>query len=214
MICDICHKNKATIIYTEVINGEKTQRCFCDECAAIVNSKVGGKNNKTEIPMGSILSGILSSYMERYIESRTPDNHNEAVCPTCGMTFSSFMKERLLGCPDCYSTFSMVIEKQLKAVQPGTYHVGKTPSNPGVFERDEKEKIPGTRKKSTTKKNADARTAKKNANAADDARSLKEQLKQAVEAEDYMLAAKLRDKIKGLENEKKDNKVVHEKKRS
>lgn len=210
MICDICHKNKATIIYTEVINGEKTQRCFCDVCAAKMNREGQGKMNKSDVPMGSILSGILSSYMERYIESRTPNEHEEAVCPTCGMTFSSFMKERLLGCPDCYGTFSMVIERQLKAVQPGTSHVGKIPSNAHVFDPDKPGDFAAKPKKGPSSKGTGTKgSAKKRSSSVE---LLKLQLQDAVEKEDYMLAAKLRDKIKELENEKKDNKVVHGKK--
>ncbi len=214
MICDICHKNKATIIYTEVINGEKTQQCFCDECAARMNASGAGKNSKTELPMGSILSGILSSYMERYIESRTSSKPDEAVCPTCGMTFSTFMKERLLGCPDCYSTFSMVIERQLKAVQPGTAHIGKIPSNAHVYNLEKAGSAAKPGKKGAAKK--DSVTAKggkkKIREEANDTATLKLRLRDAVEKEDYLLAAKLRDKIKELENEKKDNKVVHGKK--
>ena len=210
MICDICHKNKATIIYTEVINGEKSQRCFCDECAALMNQNGAGKNNKSDLPMGSILSGILSSYMERYIESRTPDNHDETVCPTCGMKFSTFMKERLLGCPDCYSTFSMVIERQLKAVQPGTSHVGKVPENAVVYDSVKPEQLKAAQKNASKKGAGAAKKGK--AGATDDTASLRLQLQDAVAKEDYMLAAKLRDKIKELENEKKDKKVVHGKK--
>ena len=40
---------------------------------------------------------------------------------------------------------------------------------------------------------------------ASDEASLRLQLKDAVEKEDYMLAAKLRDRIKELKDEKKDN---------
>lgn len=212
MICDICHKNKATIIYTEVINGEKTQRCFCDECAALMKSEAG-KAAKSDLPMGSILSGILSSYMERYIESRTHSKQDEAVCPTCGMTFSSFMKERLLGCPDCYGTFSMVIEKQLKAVQPGTSHVGKIPQNAEYIDTDRLFADGKKAEKSAGRKGRSAAKGSKKAGG-ESVEELKLGLKEAVKKEDYMLAAKLRDRIKELENEKKDNKVVHGKKRS
>ncbi len=211
MICDICHKNKATIIYTEVINGEKTQRCFCDECAALMNSKAPGKQSKSDLPMGSILSGILSSYMERYIESRTPNKHDEAVCPTCGMKFSTFMKERLLGCPDCYGAFSMVIEKQLKAVQPGTVHAGKIPENAMIYNTTATECTLSSLNAATDapvrggKKKASAGKTGKKAGLASDEASLRRQLEDAVRKEDYMLAAKLRDKIKELKNEKKDN---------
>jgi len=182
-----------------------------------MNSGLSGKKNKPESPqMGSILSGILSKYMERCVENMAPSDRNETVCPTCGMTFSSFMKERLLGCPDCYSTFSMVVEKQLKAVQPGTYHVGKVPSNPEVFEKDNADALKGKGKKRAKGKNADSKskTQKKSRLLRDESADLKEQLKNAVEAEDFMLAARIRDKIKEMENEKKDNKVVHGKKRS
>jgi protein arginine kinase activator len=203
MICDICRKNKATIIYTEVINGEKNQTCLCDECAVSMNLQGLGKNNKSDTPMGSILSGILSSYMERYIENKTSDNSSKAVCPTCGMSFSTFMRERLLGCPDCYSTFSVVIEKQLKSVQPGTSHVGKVPVNATVYELKKVE--PGPEKVRKTQNGNTAPSSKtKSAGKTTDIGELRLQIKEAVQKEDFMLAAKLRDRIKELENTEKD----------
>ncbi|MCR5828980.1 MAG: UvrB/UvrC motif-containing protein [Lachnospiraceae bacterium] len=213
MICEICHENTATIIYTEVINGKKTQRCFCDKCAALLNNSGKDDKDKLEVQVGSILSGILSKYMERYIENRTPNKFDKTVCPTCGMTFSEFMKDRLLGCPDCYGVFSMVIEKQLKTIQPGTTHVGKVPINAEIYDTETPKKPDEKKKKGTGAKGRPKGTTKKTPGGKA-VETLKEELRVAVEKEDYMLAAKLRDKIKELENEKKDKKVVHGRKKT
>jgi len=213
MICEICRENTATIIYTEVINGKKTQRCFCDKCAALLNKSGDGIDDKLDVQVGSILSGILSKYMERYIEKRTPNEFDKTVCPTCGMTFADFMKDRLLGCPDCYGVFSMVIEKQLRTIQPGMNHVGKVPMNANIYDPTKIQTPEGKKKKASGGKAGNPKKTKKDTvNATRE--KLRKELNEAVEKEDYMLAAKLRDKIKGLENEKKDKKVVHGKKKS
>lgn len=124
MLCDICHTREAKIIYTEIINGQKREQHLCENCAGeqtlAIKDKLGN-----EIPIGSILSGILQNYA-RGIAAKSA---NEPVCMRCGMTASELVKSGRLGCPECYNAFSMILDKNLKTVQGQVEHHGKEPVN-------------------------------------------------------------------------------------
>lgn len=124
MLCDICHAREATIMYTEIINGMKTEQHLCESCAndkkLAIKDKMGN-----EISIGSILSGILQNYA-RGISAKSA---NEPVCMRCGLTASELVKGGRLGCPECYNAFSMILDKNLKTVQGQVEHHGKEPVN-------------------------------------------------------------------------------------
>ncbi len=95
----------------------------------------------------------------------------EAVCPTCGLTYAAFKAEGRFGCAHDYNVFREALEPLMERVHRATTHAGKLPT-----------------------------VARKAAHAAklDD---LREQMKVAVEAEDYEQAARLRDLIRKMEAE-------------
>jgi len=93
-------------------------------------------------------------------------------CPVCGFTQADFKKTGRLGCSTCYAAFAEGLSSLLKAMHKGTEHVGKLPARA-------------------------QRTLALN----DRMRSLTEDLRKAVEAENYETAASLRDEIKQLETE-------------
>jgi len=95
----------------------------------------------------------------------------EITCDFCGLTFSRFQKVGRLGCPHCYETFHGQLEPILSDVHKNTEHVGRSPSANAMMD-------------TTTKQLAD----------------MNRELKQAVEAEEYEHAAKLRDEIKALQH--------------
>ena len=95
----------------------------------------------------------------------------ELCCPYCGITLSEFRKEAALGCPHDYEFFEKSLKPLIKKAHDGqTIHCGKIPS-----------KTPKKTKKQSTLLN------------------LRQQLESAVQAENYELAAKLRDQIAGTE---------------
>jgi protein arginine kinase activator len=93
----------------------------------------------------------------------------ETSCPTCGFTQADFKKSGRLGCGDCYTTFADGLESLLKTMHKGTRHVGKAPH-----------------------------ITQPSRLVQDSLKLLQTQLDQAVAAERFEEAARLRDQIKLL----------------
>ena len=100
------------------------------------------------------------------------EDDGAAMCPVCGLTVKEFRKTGKVGCPECYGFFRQDILGMLENVSGGSRHRGKLP------------------KKLKTYKTLMV-----------DKQILKQQLKEAVEREDYEAAAALRDRIRSFENE-------------
>lgn len=93
----------------------------------------------------------------------------DITCQNCGTTYEQFQKSGLLGCAGCYEAFQEPLEELLKQVHGQTQHMGKAP---GVLETGISHKI--------------------------SIYTLKQQLKEAIAAEEYEQAAVLRDRIRQL----------------
>lgn len=91
-------------------------------------------------------------------------------CNRCGLTLTEFSKEGKFGCEECYRTFSRHVPSLLKRIHGYTRHTGKIPVRTGG--------------KMRTRNKID---------------QLKQQMNRAVSEQNFELAAKLRDDIKGLE---------------
>jgi len=92
-------------------------------------------------------------------------------CDGCGMTFAEFSQQGLLGCPNDYDRFEKALLPLIGRAQEGaTQHIGKAPRRTGG---EQKKKMSLLR--------------------------LRAELKGAIAAEDYELAARLRDRIKETE---------------
>jgi protein arginine kinase activator len=90
-------------------------------------------------------------------------------CPTCGIKYMEFRADGRLGCPSDYDHFRVGLLPILERVHRATRHAGKVPRRSG----------------------ATARPA--------DLLDLRQRLRKAVAAEDYELAARLRDAIRQKE---------------
>ena len=90
-------------------------------------------------------------------------------CPRCGFSQADFKKSGRLGCPECYQTFAEGLSGLLKTMHKGVRHTGKAPE-----------------------------ALRKSRETGDRLKLLQKKLAKAVDAEDYELAAQLRDEIKGL----------------
>jgi protein arginine kinase activator len=99
-------------------------------------------------------------------------------CVQCGMTYEQFKSTGKLGCEACYQAFSKEIEALFKNVHGSTRHEGKFPQRMGVALRVRRETD-----------------------------QLRKQLKEAVEAENYEDAARLRDQLRTLEPPKEAREV-------
>ncbi len=106
-----------------------------------------------------------------YNQVPTPQG-KELQCQSCGLTFSDFRRGGLLGCGDCYRYFQVGLEPLLKKVHGSNRHTGKVPRRTGGKVRMRKE-----------------------------IDTLRSQLQESIQHEDYERAAYLRDEIRRRENE-------------
>ena len=105
------------------------------------------------------------------IGSDTPIEASTEACPFCGMTYKEFRSRGRLGCPHDYEHFHDELIPLLESIHHGeTQHVGKYPPKVSDDSRKQYELI-----------------------------RLKNELKTAIEEEDYERAAQLRDQIKSYE---------------
>jgi len=112
---------------------------------------------------------ILGSLMKPEAGGGGP-REAEAVpgaCPSCGLTYADFKAKGRLGCARCYEVFAPVLVPLLEKVHGKSQHVGRVP------ERMRRE-LESRRK----------------------VKSLEDELKRAIEAEDYEKAARIRDRIR------------------
>jgi len=121
----------------------------------------------------------LSDLLAGMADSEKPEKETEALknlkCPNCGLAYNDFKKIGRLGCSVCYNTFNRYLGALLKRIHGSTQHTGKSPL-----------KMTKALKKGI------------------DIQALRTRLQNAVAAEAFEEAAKLRDQIK--EAEQRENK--------
>ncbi len=134
MICEVCHKEKASVFLTEIINGKKVELHLCNTCAAKEKSRMYAEDSFQQF-----LSGLLKL-------SQTESGQEEVAghqCPVCKMTLDDFRKHSKLGCGQCYEVFRPYIKHVVKSVQGGSSHSGKKPmrQNEQVIRKEYIEKL-------------------------------------------------------------------------
>lgn len=173
MKCEFCKKREATTHITKIVNGYKKELHLCSECAKN-SAEYKEMNMGMNFGIGDFLTGILSGGKH---QSMPPRESESVVCPTCGMTYSEFLKTGKLGCGDCYSLFKNRIAGPIRRIHGTCEHIGKLPKRlGGTVMRDKR------------------------------ISELEAKLNAAVLKQDFENAAKLRDEIKALKtgNEEKE----------
>jgi len=163
--CDKCDK-PATIHLTDIADGEKTEVHLCEDCA-MAEGLV-----KAALPLNQLLQGlgIVQGPGGTIVKSV---EEPERLCGACGLSFSEFRQQGLLGCPNDYDAFGDALETLIERAQDGaTQHVGKVPGRAGLGQKRQTEIL-----------------------------RLRGALRAAVAQEDYERAAELRDQIKQVESQ-------------
>ncbi len=178
MLCDICHKNPASIHIQEITNGQKKTLNLCSDCAA-------KHSEKMNLELGPInLAGLLynkaaSETEKNSANETTPitehSSDNNLSCPECQWTFEQLRKSGKVGCRHCYEIFGSAIRGALPNMHRGLHHVGKTPQGHCADRTQAEQEI--TR--------------------------LQQELNQAVGREEFEQAAQLRDQILKLKEQLK-----------
>ena len=215
MRCERCGKELTNRIIK--VNGT----VYCENCARLM-----GYDRFLRDPaelMGNPfapLNQIASSLMQM---SELDFGNSTLTCPKCGMTLREFENEIRVGCIECYNTFNDNIVREMFKQQGNSNYMGRMPAQSANTDT-ETEDIPQIRKKPgndnealkaeiTEKEDAAAAKpgpAKKPENSgltldqlmkadlgmlSDD--DLEKGIKVAAEAEEYKLASRLRDELKG-----------------
>lgn len=118
MLCDRCHTREATVHYTQIVNGRRTEEHLCPECAAQSRVMSGG--------MDSLMHSMFDHSFFQNIWSDPLSEIRNLTCRSCGTTLETFRKEGELGCPDCYETFRDSLKPFFRKSQEGAKHLGKT----------------------------------------------------------------------------------------
>ena len=115
MVCDICHKNAATVHLTEIINEKVVEMHICQGCAQNKAQEIN-----EQLSISDFLGGLLGADERRAKEQ-------VLKCPSCGLSYDEFKKKGRLGCGRCYRTFKHLLMPLLKKIHSATRHSGKNP---------------------------------------------------------------------------------------
>lgn len=159
----------------------------CDHCdrpatvhlIEIVNGKQIEKhlceNHASEAGVEVKATAPINELLEKFVlkHSGTASTEPTQACDSCGMSYSRFRKTGLLGCPDCYDAFEdQLIPLLGRAHQGAERHIGKSPESAGADQARQQRLL-----------------------------QLRRELEQAVAAEKYETAARIRDQVRQLESE-------------
>jgi protein arginine kinase activator len=166
MLCQSCNERTATIHLTEITEGMRAETHLCEACA-----QKQGLAVKSQIPLNELLSTLLAAQTESQGGQAPAEAAADIRCPSCGMTFQTFLQKSQLGCPHDYKVFDEPLKAIIQKAQNGhARHRGKVPASAPVDTRDQIKLM-----------------------------NLRQQLEEAVRNEDYETAAKLRDMMENLQ---------------
>ncbi|AIY03967.1 hypothetical protein Plano_0002 [Planococcus sp. PAMC 21323] len=165
MICDQCGERSASVIVKQHQKGQIVELNLCHICAA--------ENHSINIAFEQdplAIHQLLSNWFPNSQASINPIKKEVATCPTCGFTFSKFLRLGKFGCASCYDAFSPQLNEVFKRFHNGnTEHTGKIPASYGTTLKIKKE-----------------------------IEELRKQMQISIQGEHFEEAARLRDKVKIL----------------
>lgn len=170
LICQECKQRPATMHFTKIINGEKTEIHLCEHCAQ-EHGNIFMFPENSGFSIHNLLSGLLN--FESPIKETTPNTFQMELlqCERCNMTYHQFTKIGRFGCSHCYDAFAKQLQPILKRLHSGnTIHAGKIPKRIGgtIHVRKQIEQ-------------------------------LKQKLQELIAREEFEKAAEVRDQIRSLE---------------
>ncbi|MGN0452514.1 MAG: UvrB/UvrC motif-containing protein [Ruminococcus sp.] len=131
-----------------------------------------GFSNVFDMDMPDMFGGLMKSLFSTALPARS----GASRCDVCSSTYGDITNTGKVGCSKCYEVFLDELLPSIKRIHGNTTHCGKTP------------------RFSPAKAKANANEVKEPT-----VDELKAQLKEAIEVQNFELAAELRDKIKEME---------------
>ncbi len=179
MLCENCGENHANVRYTKIVNGVKQEYFLCENCSKKLG--IGNMDFTMPINFSSFFSDFLGEFENESILPKL-ETIKMLKCDNCNLTFDEFINTGKIGCSNCYDTFQEKIDPILKNIQGSNRHIGRL----GKINNSKTEK----------------KKTEKQAKPKDKLSIKKAELTKAVEEERYEDAAKIRDEIKKLEENK------------
>jgi protein arginine kinase activator len=168
MLCEDCNKREAHVTIHQIVNNEKKSLHLCNECAAARGFHSPLDN--IPFPLAKILSGLAASMAD----SEKTEALDKITCRTCGLSFEAFTRQGRFGCGDCYRTFRHDLEQIMRKIHGASLHRGRSPLL-SASGSDVNLPIPVKEEE-----------------------RLEQELKKAIELEDFERAAEIRDKLKTI----------------
>ena len=212
MRCERCGKELTNRIIK--INGVT----YCENCARLM-----GYDRFLKEPADflgnpfSQLDEIASSLMQM---NELDFGNSTLTCPKCGMTLREFETEGRVGCIECYNTFNNNIVREMFKQQGNSEYAGRLPAQSADTDAETSD-VPQAQKKAAAPKTIEMEISDKAEEPVKETKApaakggltldqlmkadlgmlsdedLEKGIKVAAEAEEYKLASRLRDELKG-----------------
>ena len=179
MQCNYCD-SKATVFFTQIIDGQTTKSSLCEKCAAehgVTDPEgflIGHIQPASQKPQEKTTQEFVSTEEVVMGSPRSP-----SVCPGCGFAFEDLKNTGRLGCSQCYQFFREEVKNNLGGLHKGVCHHGRVPE--GMLEAFEKRQ---------------------------QLENLQLAMDEAIHTEDYEKAAALRDEITQLKKENEQDETT------
>ena len=170
MLCQNCLKHEATTHIKRVINGEATENHLCESCAR----KLGYDGFFDDFSLS--IPNIFSSFFGD--SALMLSNARSERCEKCGSSFDDIIKTGMVGCADCYEKFYDRLLPSIQRIHGRAKHAGKVPL--------------------VTKRKEVKEEVKKELSTEEKIAKLEEEMKKAIETQNFEQAAVIRDNIKAL----------------
>ena len=171
MLCEKCNQKEAVTYIRQNINGVQSEMHLCQDCASEISGKFENEYGKLFSDLGFGIDSMLGSIFGQDFLSESLLAEPTERCPMCGATLSGIRKTGNVGCSKCYETFRSQLMPLIQRIHGKTTHNGRIPAS------------------------AEANLYVKNKIV-----ELENELKKAIEQQEFEKAAKLRDELNELKN--------------
>jgi protein arginine kinase activator len=167
--CDQCHEREGVIHLHRVEGSAIVHLYLCERCAAEKGLETSASLGAT--PVGTFLASMGKDLVGKELAAAAvPGLAPSGSCPGCGASLADFRETGRLGCAECYRVFEAPLRDLLRRLHGSSRHLGERYHGPGAGAEAPRQ----------------------------DFRQLREELRRAIETENFELAAELRDRLRAI----------------
>lgn len=122
-VCQRCQQRSAHVHFSQVVNGVKSERFLCEDCA-----REEGGFNVIVGPQSFTVQHVLGGLIGQGGFAGSRPQREQKACPACGYSFRQFAETGCLGCDQCYQAFHEELSPLILRVQGRVQHRGKFPA--------------------------------------------------------------------------------------